>query len=618
MSRARAQNNKAAATLFPFLAVLLSTMGVLVVLLVAMASVQVDQAKKKQEEDADRHRQASDAPEQQRLRKELAHFQGEIAQLDSMRLEERNALRDAQLRTSHIEENIRRWQDRLDSLRFAISELTQLNGDHTDDREQAKQRLADLQEKIVAAQSQVADLKEAAAEKPEAYAILPYDGPNGTKRRPIYIECLRDRVVIQPEGIELFAADFHPGLGAGNPLAAALRAAREYYQAEGRSSYEEAYPLILVRPEGIGSYRAVLEAIHSWDSPFGYEMVGEDWELDYGAANPEVTLEIATAVDNSRRRQAKLATAAPATFAGGSQDAFQTQSGLLETVRSGAPLGGGFTATGAGGNRGGQRSGNVGHGSGAPTPDDRLAAALKVATGSERGAGAAGVAGEENFSESQQAGLGVGSQGLAMEEGEGSQGPHDGDSESRKERTGTESEADQPSDALAQVGVGNAGGTSPPSRANASGDASSQASGQSGQGSAAANASASNASGGESSSGTGNQSSSPGNGLGVQRPIQVVVRPDRLIVLQDSVRPSVEAIHGRTVLLEKKGGRASEQFSVAIREHIEDWGIAGAGSYWKPVLVLNVAPGGEKLAQELSIALRASGIEVRFPSTTRR
>ena len=85
------------------------------------------------------------------------------------------------------------------------------------------------------------------------YAVVPYEGPNQTHRRPIYIECRDDAVVLQPERIGLTDSDFEGPLGPGNPLAAALRAAREYMLAQRDFDPQvgEPYPLLLVRPEGI-------------------------------------------------------------------------------------------------------------------------------------------------------------------------------------------------------------------------------------------------------------------------------------------------------------------------------------------------------------------------------
>ena len=74
-----------------------------------------------------------------------------------------------------------------------------------------------------------------ALQKPRSYSVVPYDGPNGTRRRPIYIECLADAVVLQPEGVRLSEADFEGPLGPGNPLAAALRAAGRLSAPPGRA-----------------------------------------------------------------------------------------------------------------------------------------------------------------------------------------------------------------------------------------------------------------------------------------------------------------------------------------------------------------------------------------------
>ena len=60
--------------------------------------------------------------------------------------------------------------------------------------------------------------------------LIPYDGPNGTRRRPIYIECTEFGVIIQPEGLILRADDFSGPLGPGNPLDIALRAIREHIE----------------------------------------------------------------------------------------------------------------------------------------------------------------------------------------------------------------------------------------------------------------------------------------------------------------------------------------------------------------------------------------------------
>ena len=117
-----------------------------------------------------------------------------------------------------------------------------------------EEELRQVEGQIAEAQQQLTQAQQAAASRPKSYAIVPYDGPNRTRRRPIYIECRGDAVVLQPENIVFNEADFDEPLGPGNPLAAAIRAAREQMLLQGSADPQnsgEPYPLLLVRPAGI-------------------------------------------------------------------------------------------------------------------------------------------------------------------------------------------------------------------------------------------------------------------------------------------------------------------------------------------------------------------------------
>jgi len=94
--------------------------------------------------------------------------------------------------------------------------------------------------------------------------------------------------------------------------------------------------------------------------------------------------------------------------------------------------------------------------------------------------------------------------------------------------------------------------------------------------------------------------------IGVTRPIRVACSADQLVILPESrtgTRKTV-ALHGST-------DSAVDEFVSAIWKHVEGWGIAGAGMYWKPVLRVEVAPGGEQRFQQLRQLLDRSGIDVR-------
>ena len=48
-----------------------------------------------------------------------------------------------------------------------------------------------------------------------------------------------------------------------------------------------------------------------------------------------------------------------------------------------------------------------------------------------------------------------------------------------------------------------------------------------------------------------------------------------------------------------------------VWDHMKDWGLAGRGLYWRPTLVMEVAPGAEARFAELQTLLQGSGLEVR-------
>ncbi len=92
----------------------------------------------------------------------------------------------------------------------------------------------------------------------------------------------------------------------------------------------------------------------------------------------------------------------------------------------------------------------------------------------------------------------------------------------------------------------------------------------------------------------------------VQRPIRLACLADRYVLLPDkgeSRTPTVVLIDGPAV-------EEVDSLVDKIHELIDSWGIAVAGGYWKPVLNIAVAQGGEARFAELKRLLQDSGLEV--------
>jgi len=342
--RRRSQSDRRQAgtpvALFPFLAVLVCTMGALIVILVVLARQAKLQAARAAQSD---HAQQLDDLTQQG---QMADWR--ISTLAEARQQAQEQLVDARLRLGHIEQHLRQLEKRLAELRRqqeAVPRGGAVAG-FEDRRSSLRAELAKTEAEIAQARKRLEQAQASRRAQRKSYAVLPYTGPNATHRRPIYLECRADAVVIQPEGIELAPEDFEGPSGPQNPLATALRAAREHLASQGAldlSAGEEPYPLLIVRPEGIMAFYAAREALRSWGAEFGYELVGSDWEIQYPPTPPGLrgTLEKALAAARIEQRALVLALRAGATAAQ------KPAPSSAKTVYRVAPAGGGLIRQGS-------------------------------------------------------------------------------------------------------------------------------------------------------------------------------------------------------------------------------------------------------------------------------
>ena len=345
MRRKRYRKQAISVSLFPFLAVLVCTMGSLIVLLVLV----VQQARVNATEQSITDSQPKPSPEELeelQIAREDIDWRREILEEQRAKLTARLANRRMQL--GHLEEHIRQLKRTWEQLQQQHAQLQQLGAASRHDSAESDTKLQELQRAIQAAENELARLQQQASETSRSFAIIPYDGPHGTRRRPIYVECTETGIVLQPEGIRLTSGDFEGPTGPGNPLDAALRTVREHLARTGRIQQEgEPYPLLIVRPRGTLAYLVARDAMKSWDDEFGYELVDAEMKLKYPKPDPVLKEQLARAVADARQRQTILAQAMPSRFKGRS-------SGKLSAPRrngSGQPFGAGRgsrTATGFG------------------------------------------------------------------------------------------------------------------------------------------------------------------------------------------------------------------------------------------------------------------------------
>ncbi|MCA9261017.1 MAG: hypothetical protein KDA61_17500, partial [Planctomycetales bacterium] len=573
------------------------------------------------------------------------------------RAEEEQARDEERARLTHIEDHSRRLEHELAKLQITHQRLLQAERDQVVDQEQAEAELQRLEELAAEAREQLEEMQAGEASK-KSYAIVPYRGSNGTFRQPIYIECTAQGVVIQPVGVVLGSDDFAFARRAGNPLASAMRAANEYLNAQARQRGEEEapdpYPLLIVRPGGADAYLAATTAITAGGSDYGYEFVEQDTALEFPSADPRLGEVIHHAVLQARDREAVLAQLAPSRYArvGGDR--------LSGTVGSGAPgsgfgMGnggaGGSPFEGSGGTASGDRYGAAGDGSsgpdliGAQPGAGGYAATLGGGAGNGEGSGAygpgaygGGAAGTSDgafgdgvdamldangggeYSQANGGQAGTDATGEANAGNSGGAGGTEGGSPGGQASPGGRYAGSNAQNGSGGSSTGGAAGAPGGQPNGAAGNGASLSFGGAPQGAAAQGASQAGAS---PSGASLVQSRGKGWAVGGQtdstaalrRPIQVVVHRDRLTILPSRhvVDPQLET--GAEVRFDQSADQIADQLAAALQNHMTEWGLAGRGLYWSPVLVTHVSPGAEQQAAQLSRLLAGSGVDVQLPAT---
>lgn len=698
MSRRRKQRDNFVQSLFPFLAVLLSTMGALVLLL--MLIVNQAQASAKQMA-VEKKIQIEDAESNLQLLRDTFEEQLEDRRLD---------LERKRLTLQHLEKHIQELIEELNGIERTAVLLSQKQSQDKTAEVETERKISQLEKQLTDASI---DLKKK-LDKPQGdkpiFAIIPYQGTNGTHRRPIYLECTSQGVTIQPEGVLIGLADLRPPYGPGNPLDAAIRTVRSRFVPANGALTSTAYPLLVVRPSGVRTYAMARQAMSGWDDQFGYELIDESLELTYPESEPGLVAEIDQALVLARERQAALVMAMPAKYrqyinqgGGGDGLEFSDDAGDMgdEWVGGGGGRGAGGSSGSLGsnsssGNRGGfassqggttdPRSSGGGAGSGQRAGvqgplDSQLPGSQQQGFGNSannaaqpdgssffaKGDGRTQPDGKGSYfgagSGESQPGFGMSSSGeFASGNAGGAATGGDGEFAKTSSRTQGDNSYSGGNPGAGDGAAGNGGNGAPNSAAGSGSSAgpmglaganSSSPSGASGGG--ASGGGAASMSGGTNSPppdpfqdptsqpGSPVQANSPslsmdmtGNNAGssrdsqsepvarqrgrnwawsegppsktpVVRSIRVVCYNDRWVLMQDNASTSNQV----TVAIGQSPQASAEKLAKAITDRVSGWGIALGSGYWKPELVVDVAPGADSRYGQLERLLEGSGLKVR-------
>ncbi len=275
--------------LFPFLAVLLCMLGALILLLLVL-----DQRARQQS--------AADAAAEAARRQQVENDQtAELHQRVQLLLGERDRLH----------QSAGELQQRHNGLAAELSkqgeELAALQGGLRDDEERAARAeraaidrqsrvaeaeqqsnaaargLAALQDQVRLLETTIQALKQA-ADRPRAqpvYSLVPYKGRQGTRRRPSYVECINAEAVFRPDGARFTLNQVEQGNRFGNEVDRRARAVAK------PDETARPYVLLVVRPSGIPLFYVIQSKLQGTGIDVGYELVEEDWKLDFADTDAE-------------------------------------------------------------------------------------------------------------------------------------------------------------------------------------------------------------------------------------------------------------------------------------------------------------------------------------------
>lgn len=334
-------------SLFPFLAVLMCTIGALILLLVVVTA----QIRRDTVETAQRERQqtqpelpaappeppvAPSVPEPPELVQTPAVITPEpeappapraspreLAQVDELNAMSRQLSVTLVRQSKELASARQKASATRQQLRLAIGQEKSLAGQI----QQARSESSIAAQKIRNGRKEQQEFEELIRESDELiksrqkvlssprFSIVPYDGQTGTIRRPIVIECRKKSLQFVAEGVTLDPGTLDGYTAEQNPLLAGVLALADYWAESDRASGDgrvlRPYPLLLVRPDGANSFEAARVLLDRLTGSFGYELIEDEFDFKPPETTDEAIARCRAAVRTAYQLRPKPVIAPP-------------------------------------------------------------------------------------------------------------------------------------------------------------------------------------------------------------------------------------------------------------------------------------------------------------------
>lgn len=327
MSRRRAGISP---SLFPFLAVLICTLGTLILLLALVAQDAKEAAVAEFEKEKQNQIAASASPDVAAITAAQTRSDAPVQitavaaarmiEQERFRVNELVSYRDQQTadleskrdQITQIESHMRKIKEKLEALNTEVETAMASVDKPAADLQTDEQTLSLMQAEAEKLRADIRELESSERGGKPRVVIVPHRGPNGTQRRPVYVICDAEGLRVMPEGVRISKAQALAATESdsplSNPLGSALRVARRY-AVEQYGDQEPPYPLLIVRPNGIYMYRVASALMKDWDDQYGYELVPGEVDLAFPGGDQVLRKNMEVAVKEAVARNAAIASA---------------------------------------------------------------------------------------------------------------------------------------------------------------------------------------------------------------------------------------------------------------------------------------------------------------------
>jgi len=247
-----------------------------------------------QDDDSDVARPAPEAIDPNELiREELEQLASRYASLKAQVKRERAGLAGVRRSRAQSESRLRELKAELAGIQADVN-LRQR------EKDQLERKRSTASDHVRKAESDLKRRRTEFEERGESeFAFMPFDGPSGTTRRPIYVECVDNEIRFLPESVAISISELDGFVPQYNPVLAGAKALVDFWsdaKSPSPAADQAPYVLLLVRPSGTPAFYMAQRMLKSLNSSFGYELLAEDGRVRLADVDPRAQVACRDAV----------------------------------------------------------------------------------------------------------------------------------------------------------------------------------------------------------------------------------------------------------------------------------------------------------------------------------